>query len=102
MKNLTFSDGADISVTYKVDLIGNAQTLTVMEVKGLDTVPEQKLFHFQKLPSNLPAFKQFAIDHNLNLDVDDNREITRVNTSTTTTTTTTAAPTTTTTTTVGP
>ena len=55
-----------------------------MEVSGLDTVEEKKQFLFQQLPSNLPTFKQFAEDNNLELEVDDNREIVHLVTTTTT------------------
>ena len=84
MKTLTFV-GEGIRVSFKTDLISETQqNFTVMEVSGLDTVEEKKQFLFQQLPSNLPTFKQFAEDNNLELEVDDNREITYLVTTTTT------------------
>lgn len=103
MKNFVYTDGANINVTFKVDVIGNANKCTIMEVTGLDTVAEVKLFNgFKKLPNEVSTMKKFAVDNNLTLNIYDNQgagsKVTS-NTSTSTTTTTTAAPTTTTTTT---
>lgn len=99
MKSLTFTDGANIRVEYVVDLLGsNTGNITVMEIKGLDTAEEALFQGFQKLPTNLTAFKKFATDNHLILtEGDQNAATTLINATTTTT----AAPTTTTTTTAG-
>lgn len=77
MKSLIFTDNADIHVEYKVDLLnGNDGNITVMEIKGLDTVEEEALFKkFQRIETNLAAFKAFAEDNGLQLTVGDQKGI---------------------------
>lgn len=99
MKSLIFTNNGDTRVEFVVDLINeNAGNLTVMEVKGIDTVAEEALLSgFRQLPYTLEAFKKFAADNNLlliKLDQDSSETAQ-------TTTTTTEAPTTTTTTITG-
>lgn len=100
MKSLIFTNGASVRVEYQVDLLGsNTGNLTVMGIKGLDTAEEALFQGFQKLPTNLAAFKAFATANHLQLlEGDQDASTSLVNATTTTTT---AAPTTTTTTTAG-
>jgi len=109
MKSLIFTNGANIRVEYVVDQLGtNTGNITVMEIKGLDTAEEALFQGFQKLPTNLAAFKAFATANHMQLtEADQDASTSLINATTTTTTaaptttTTTAAPTTTTTTTAG-
>lgn len=77
MKSLIFTDNADIHVEYKADLLnGNDGNITVMEIKGLDTVEEEALFKkFQRIETNLAAFKAFAEDNGLQLTSGDQKGI---------------------------
>lgn len=85
MKTLTFTDNDQVRVSYKTDLISETQqNFTVMEVFGLDTIEEKKQFLFQQLPSNLPAFRKFAEDNELELVMDDNHSLETLVTTTTT------------------
>lgn len=69
MKILRFrnTDGT-IDVSYKTDLITeNQSNFTVMSIEGLDAVEKGKGMDFQQLPTNINAFKTFAIDNELEL-----------------------------------
>lgn len=58
-------------VEYKVDIIGNSDNFTVMEVKGLDDAEVKFGINFRELPSNIQAFKAFCTTNNLILDKED-------------------------------
>jgi hypothetical protein len=70
MQSLIFTDiNNTVRVEYVTDLISStAENFTVMAIKGVRDVDRQKVgLNFQKLSSNLTAFKAFATANYLKL-----------------------------------
>lgn len=107
MKTLAFSsEDNEVYVEYLVDAISpDAENLTIMEVRGVDTAYEKAALNFKALPSTRKAFVDFAAANSLKLvSIDSSKaeEDVVVLQDFPTTTTTTEEPTTTTTTTEEP
>jgi len=98
MKSYIFiSLNKTVNVICKIDEIAGStnQQVTIMEVKGLDTLPDSVPWPFSNLPVNIIDLQDWAAANNYELRVLDNSnggENTVISTSTTTTT---EAPTTT-------
>lgn len=69
MKILRFVDvNQTIDVSYKTDLISDNQSnFTVLSIDGLSSAEEKFGFQFKQLPTNVNAFKAFALANDLKL-----------------------------------
>jgi hypothetical protein len=67
LTSLLLTDNDTLNVTYKTDLPEGATTgnFTVMDIQDLNDAEKHLGFDFKQLPSNIEAFKAFALENNL-------------------------------------
>jgi hypothetical protein len=67
LTSLLLTDNDTLNVTYKTDLPEGATTgaFTVMDIQDLSDAEIHAGFDFQQLPSNIEAFKAFALANSL-------------------------------------
>lgn len=73
MKTLVLRNASNtVRVEYKVDMSNaNSENFTIMEIVDLDAAEETLGLDFKQLPSNLQAFKEFATENHLILELVD-------------------------------
>ncbi len=73
MKTLILRNASNsVRVEYKVDMINaNSENFTIMEIVDLDAAEETLGLDFKQLPSSLQAFKEFATENHLILELID-------------------------------
>lgn len=77
MKTIKFTNGdGSVNVEYLVDLIGDADSLTVLQISGLEAAEEQFGLNFTINPYTLTAFEQFATTNNLKMEIFEDGETT--------------------------